>query len=615
MSDENGFTRDQQSYLQGFTLGTDVSRAVRGLPVLSGSARADRGANAHGATIQIGPPCAPAEPLPAGPEAIHIEAQNRFLAAGRKLCAEEKAKREKNPLDMWDQMRASAARREFPKGTDVFLYKFHGLFHVAPAQDSFMCRLRLPGGAMRSHQLRCVADLAGTYGGGCVDITTRANLQIREIEAGDALHVLTGLEECGIVNRGAGADNIRNVTASATSGFDRRELIETLPLARELHHSILHHRELYGLPRKFNIAFDGGGAVSSLEDTNDIGFAAALVSEEHASPEVPAGVYFQLGLGGITGHGDFARPAGVLVRPDECVQVAAAIVRVFIAHGDRTDRKKARLKYLLDAWGLERFLAETEKLLSFPLRRFPLERCVPRPPPDRQAHVGFHPQSEAGFYYVGVVLPVGRLSVAQARALADIADRFGRGEVRLTVWQNLLIPHIAEDDIDGVKHALEAIGLDWRATSVRAGLVACTGNTGCRYSASNTKGQAMLIASYLEERVRLDQPVNIHLTGCHHSCAQHYVGDIGLLATTVEAGDDLVEGYHVHLGGGYGRDRCLAREMFASVAFDDVPPLLERILAVYLGRRDGPEESFVSFAGRHTRDEWKQMVERCEPAR
>src|SRR5918998_2030391 len=215
---------------------------------------------------------------------------------------------------------------------------------TAPAQDSYMCRLRLPNGILSSFQLRGIADLAERYAGGYSHVTTRANLQIREIKAQDGPKVLMGLYELGIINRGAGADNIRNITGSPTAGIDPQELIDTRPLARELHYYILNHREFYGLPRKFNIAFDGGGTIGVLEDTNDIGFSAVRVPDGKA---VEPGVYFHLQLGGITGHSDFGRDTGVLLKAEQCIPVAAAIVRVFIEHGDRTDRTKARLKYVL----------------------------------------------------------------------------------------------------------------------------------------------------------------------------------------------------------------------------------------------------------------------------
>src|SRR5262249_50078016 len=155
------------------------------------------------------------------------------------------------------------------------------------------------------------------------------------------------------------------------------------------------------------------GAISSLEDTNDIGFHAVRFAKSHADAGEAGDVWFQLALGGITGHRDFARDTGVVAKPDECVELAPAIVRVFIANGDRTDRKKARLKYLLDAWGFEKFLAEIEKELGKPLRRVPGDVFELRRPDDRHAHVGIHPQKQSGLNYLGVVLPVGRIQSEQ----------------------------------------------------------------------------------------------------------------------------------------------------------------------------------------------------------
>ncbi|WP_425400636.1 NirA family protein [Aeoliella sp.] len=603
MSESNGFSPEQKNFLQGFALGTDVSRKVRGLPVLSGS-----GGSPGGESITVGaaaPPAAGA--LPFDPESMHSEAQDQQVAAGGKLVAEEKAKREKPPSGMWDEMVARAADGQFPKGTDVFLTKYYGMFYVAPAQDSYMCRLRFPGGDLRSWQLRGLADLADKFAGGYTDVTTRANLQLREIKAKDPINVLTGLRDLGIINYGSGSDNIRNVTASPLSGIDAEELIETLPLARDMHYYIIHHREMYGLPRKFNIAFDGGGSISALEDTNDIGFTAVRARGD----ELPEGIYFQLTLGGITGHKDFARPTGVLLEPKECVEVAAAVVRVFIRSGNRTDRKTARLKYVLDDWGFDKFLEEVEKDLGRTLRRAPLDACDPRPSDNRQGHIGFHAQRQPGMNYVGVALPVGRIQSDQMRSLAEIAEKWGTGDIRLTVWQNLLIPNINDEDIDDVKQAIESIGLDWSANSIRAGLIACTGAAGCKYAAAPTKANAMAIADYVEQRLELDTPVNIHLTGCHHSCAQHYIGDIGLIAANVDNPDDpdgdTVEGYNLFVGGGYGIRQAIARELFPALPFEAVPSRVAALLQAYLDRREGPDEAFVDFARRHEVEELREF--------
>ncbi len=540
---------------------------------------------ALGKSLRILPSAPAAKPQSTDP---NIAAGDRQIAVGKKLTNEETAKRKQNGLDVWDEVLAHARDARFPKGTDVFLFKFQGMFYVAPAQESFMCRLRFAGGMTNSHQFCGLADLADQFAAGHVDVTTRSNLQIREIRPAHTADVLMGLVDLGIVNRGAGADNIRNVTCSPSAGIDADEIIDTRPLATAMHHYILNHREMYGLPRKFNIAFDGGGRVSTLEDTNDIGFVAVRHEGE---------VYFRLLLGGITGHKDFARDAGVLLKPDECVPVAAAIVRVFIENGDRSDRKKARLKYVLDAWGIDKYVAEAERLLPFKLRRVPVEACESRTASiERLGHVGVHSQKQTGLSYVGVVLPVGRITTAQLRGLASISDRYGSGTIRLTVWQNLLISDIPNDRIEGAKREIESLGLHWSATAIRAGLIACTGAAGCKFALAHTKQHAMAIAEHLEASLTLDQPINIHVTGCHNSCAQHYIGDIGLIGTKV--GEEAVEGYHVSIGGGYGATQGIGRELLRDVKAIDAPAAVERIIRGYLAHRADAEETFHDFAAR-----------------
>src|SRR5665213_1001840 len=576
MSDSAILDDEQKNYLEGFLSGIAARRGPGAPPPASSAAETD----------------------------IHRAAQDRFIAAGRQLAPEEQAKRKAHPLDMWDELSANAAAGKAPKGIDIFRHKFFGLFYVAPAQDSFMCRLRMPNGILSARQLAGVADMASIWGGGYADVTTRANLQIREIKPPAIVDVLTAIQDLGLTSRGAGADNIRNITGSPIAGIDPQELIDTRPLARALHFTILNHRELYGLPRKFNIAFDGGGQIGVLEDTNDIGFAAVRVAEGAA---VPAGIYFRMSLAGNAGHGDFARDAGILLKPEECVAAAIAVVRFFIAHGDRTDRKRARLKYLIDSWGIEKFVAEFEAALSFKPLRLPKDACVPRGPVLKHGQIGIHPQKQKGRFYTGVAVPVGRLDADQLRGLAEIAANCGSGTIRLTVWQNLIISDIPEAKLDQAKAAIEALRLDWKASAIRGALVACTGNTGCKFSATDTKGQAMRLAEHLETHVALDQPVNIHLTGCPHSCAQHYVGDIGLLGVKVAQGDDIIEGYTLLVGGGAGSERALAREIARDLPFPELPPRLERLLKAYLAQRTD-DESFHAYAGRHSTEQLQLMA-------
>jgi ferredoxin-nitrite reductase len=569
------FSPEQKRYLEGFTSGLQIARAGRGL----GGGK-------------------PAAPVRSGPDAEHLLAQDRTVAAGGKLNEQEKIKREQHPFDAYSRLNEQAGKNEFPKPADTFRWKYYGLFYVSPAQNSYMCRLRMPNGILKHWQLSGLADLAERFGGGYSHVTTRANLQIREIEAKNAVALLEEIQDLGLCSRGSGADNIRNVTGTPTAGIDPQELIDTRPYAREWHFHILNERALYGLPRKFNVAFDGAGTIAVLEDTNDIGFQAVEVKDGFGA--VP-GVWFRLALGGITGHRDFARDTGVIVKPADATKVADAIVRVFSEHGDRTNRNKARMKYVLDAMGFDKYLALVEEKLGWKLVRVSAEAVALRPVFDRAAHIGVHKQKQADLHWIGVVLPVGKLTAAQMSGLAAIAQQIGDGDIRLTVWQNLLISGVPTSKLELAEAAIEDLGLTTKASSIRAGLVACTGNTGCRFSASDTKRHAEEIARWCEARVELDGPVNIHLTGCHHSCAQHYISDIGLLACKVQTSEDgdAIEGYHILVGGGFGPDAGLARELFRDVKADDAPHTIERMLKTYLARRASPNESFQAFARRH----------------
>ncbi|MFO1103395.1 MAG: NirA family protein [Methylocystis sp.] len=574
------FTLDQKRYLEGFAAGFSARGGKTAPPV-------------------------PAQPM--GPDAAHFAAQDRVTAAGGKLNDQEKWKREEHPFDAWPRLVAQAKENAPPKPADNFRWRFYGLFYVAPAQDAYMCRLRIPNGALNQWQFAGLADLAENYGGGYLHVTTRANIQIREVAPKNAVNIVEAIQDLGLWSKGSGADNIRNVTGTPTAGVDPQELIDTRPYARAMHHHILNDRSLYGLPRKFNIAFDGAGLIGALEDTNDIGFQAVVVKDGRG---VAPGVYFRLALGGITGHKDFARDTGVIVPPDDAVEVADKVLRVFIDHGDRANRAKARLKYVLDAFGFDKFLEAVEEKLGRKLLRVDADAIDARPRQDRAAHIGVHPQKQAGFNWIGVALPVGRLTPEQARGLAEIARQFGDGGLRLTVWQNVLITGVADESVADAVGAIEALGLATKASPIRAGLVACTGNFGCRFAAADTKRHAEEIAAYCETTAAIDTPINIHLTGCHHSCAQHYIGDIGLIGARVPINDegDTVEGYHILIGGGFAEDARIAAELHQNVKAEEAPEAVAKILRAYRKNRASAEETFVDFARRHDIETLRRVV-------
>jgi ferredoxin-nitrite reductase len=275
-------------------------------------------------------------------------------------------------------------------------------------------------------------------------------------------------------------------------------------------------------------------------------------------------------------------------------------VRVYIANGNRGDRKKARLKHLLETWTLDQYLAETEKVLGYKLERVPLDpEAIKYPSQDLpHSHVGVYPQKQRGLHYVGATLPVGQITPKQMIRLAEIAELYGSGEIRLTVWQNFILPNVPDGYVETVRKALHRMGFSTEQSHLRSGLLACTGNSYCKFAQANTKGNAAELADYLEKRVELDQPLNIHLTGCPNSCAQHYMGDIGLLGTKAKVSGESVEGYHVFVGGGFGKHQSVGRQVFTGVPFDDLKLTMEKMLRGYLRKREG-RETFQQFTQRH----------------
>lgn len=507
------------------------------------------------------------------------------------LIAEERIKRELHPLDAYEQIVENAATNQSPDKENIFRFKWNGLFFLTPVKDAFMARLRIPGGVVTTFQLRELARIARQLTSGYIQITTRANFQMRLIQPKDAPEFLRRIQSVGLHTRGAGADNIRNLTANPTAGIDPVELIDVMPLVQQLATLIINDRAFYDLPRKFNIAYDGGGLIGSVEDTNDIGVKAVKIGDE---------VYFRVALGGATGHKAFARDVGVVVSPSEINKVVVAMVRVFMERGCRTDRKKARLKHLLDKMSLEEYLALVEQKLGKQLRRLAYEPTEMRWASQElsHSHVGDFPQKQKGLNYVGATCPVGQITPKQMLRLAELADSYGSGEIRLTVWQNFIVPNVPDAFVPTLKKALEKAGFTTRQSNLASGVIACTGNSYCKFAQSNTKGHALEVIKELEKRVELDQPVNIHLTGCPNSCAQHYMGDIGCLGTKVKVGGESVDGYHVFVGGGFGSHQAVGRQIFSGVTNQELPRTLERMLRAYLKQRQGGE-SFQRFATRH----------------
>ncbi|MEH2439711.1 MAG: precorrin-3B synthase [Nostoc sp.] len=470
-----------------------------------------------------------------------------------------------------------------------------GLFYTTPAADGILSRIRIPGGIISTQQCHAIADIADRYGGGYVDVTNRANLQVREIRTGINAEVLKRLQVMGLGSHNSVVDHIRNIMTSPTAGIDPQELIDTRPFVEDWDNYIAAHPALSGLSAKFSVCFDGGGIIRVCDRLNDILFAAVLVN---------ADVYFRLYLS-VGAKGQPPSDMGILLTPQQCLPVLAALAEVYLAHTNTTNKRRLRLLELLNTLGCENYLQEVQQLLPFPLldgetgkylTPQPLkEFSTILPGEGKYQHIGIHPQRQRGLFYIGIVLPLGRLESTQMKGLANLAAKYGSSTLRLTPWQNLLIADIPQQWVDDVQSEIAFLGLDFSATNIKSALVACSGNKGCASSATDTKSHALALAEYLETRLTLDCPVNIHFSGCEKSCAHHSKSDITLLGVNFEADGGIVEGYHVYVG---DSKQKFGREIYQYVTFTELPALIERMLYVYKIQRLNPNESFGEFSNR-----------------
>ena len=478
-----------------------------------------------------------------------------------------------------------------------------GLFYATPAADGILSRIRIPGGIISSQQCRAIADIAEQHGGGYVDVTNRANLQVREIRTGINAEVLKHLQDIGLGSRNPVVDHIRNIMTSPTAGIDPLELIDTRPFVQSWDDYIAAHPALSGLSAKFSVCFDGGGIIRVCDRLNDILFAAVLVD---------GNVYFRLYLS-VGAKGQPPSDMGILLSPEKCLPVLAALADVYLAHSNTTSKRRVRLLELLNTLGCENYLQEVQQRLPFSVLCSDLtpnlsgkgqEFSTLLQGEEKYQHIGIHPQRQKGLFYIGVVLPLGRLETNQIRGLADLATKYGSGTLRLTPWQNLLLTDIPQQWVGNVQTEIAFLELDSSAPNIKSALVACSGKKGCAASATDTKSHALALAEYLETRVTLDYPVNIHFSGCEKSCAQHSKSDITLLGVSIEADNGTVEGYHVYVGDSKEK---FGRELYQNVTFAELPTLIERMLYVYKIQRLNSDESFGTFANRYAIAQLQQL--------
>jgi sulfite reductase (ferredoxin) len=453
-----------------------------------------------------------------------------------------------------------------------------GALEDAEIEDTyFMMRIRIPGGQLSSDQLRTVADISKEYGRDLADITDRQNVQYHWIRIEDVPDIWARLEEVGLSSIQACGDVPRNILGCPVAGLDAGEIMDATAVLRATEAVAANNPEFGNLPRKFKTAISGCASHCTAHEVNDISFVGVL------GPDGTPGFDLWVG-GGLSTNPMIAQRLGVFVRPDQVPAVWAGVAGLFRDYGYRRLRSRARIKFLVADWGVERFreVLETEYLgEALP------DGPAPAAPRGGRDHIGVHRQSD-GRFYVGVAPHVGRSSGTQLWQVAELADAYGSGRIRTTTEQKLLILNVPEERVDDLLADLEGTDLQARPSAFRRGTMACTGIEFCKLAIVETKGRARELYTELERRLPdFDTPITINVNGCPNSCARFQLADIGLKGSIV----DGTEGFQVHLGGSLGTDPSFGRKLRGlKVTADGLTDYVERLLRSYQADRTEGEE-------------------------
>jgi ferredoxin-nitrite reductase len=540
----------------------------------------------------------------------------RFLREGQALNKVEKIKLERHPLEVYRAVietysKDLVAMEEVPGEVErlkwVGIYPQRGGGGGGGDGDAFMMRVKIPGGILTPEQSRVIGKIAANFANGPIpnphfgnnflDLTTRQDVQMHWIKMGDVPEIWRTLEEVGITTVQACGDSARNVLCCPVSGLGHEEVIDAYPLVRAISEYFTGNREYANLPRKFKMSVTGCLEDCAQAEINDIGMLPARLEDGTVGFNVRVG-------GGLSDGPRMASDIDVFVEPAGVVEITRAIAQVYGELGNRENRWTARLRYLVHELGPEGFREELEKRLSIPL--IPAGKELTKR--YRGDHVGVHPQKDEGLYYVGLNVPVGRMSGEHFEEAGRLAQEYG-SEIRLATDQNLIITGVSEERLEDLLSEPLLKRYSPSPGAFERGVVACTGSEFCRFGIVETKIRALQWAREMDRRVGDpgQEAVRMHFSGCSASCAQPQIGDIGFRGETAKKGEALVEGVDIGLGGSLGRDAAFIDWVEGAKPAEEVPEALVRVFERFgEERREG--ERFHEWARRQPNVELREIL-------
>jgi len=511
---------------------------------------------------------------------------------------QEQAKLDKDGLDVINDIyRYAKLGFEAIPADDLDRMKWYGVYLQKPKDSGyFMMRTKVPGGQITGDQALVLSSLADQYAHGFCDITTRQTIQFHWLRIQDIPDIFDQLDKVGITTSGACGDDTRNVVGCPVSGLNPEEILDATPQLMEINRNMTNNREFSNLPRKYKIAISGCNIHCHQPDINCLGFFG-LKSDSHG-----AGYGVKVG-GGLSSAPHLAQTLPVWIAPDQVWPVTKAISEVFRDEGYRAKRNRARFKFLVADWGVEKMLAEVESRLGFTLARHS-DFVFPR---DQETdHMGIHPQKQQGFSWVGITFPGGRLRTGVLAHIGRLAKKFcqpGMDTIRLTNKQNLIIPFVPDANLPAMKAEMDALGLVYDPSNFRRGCVSCTGIEFCNLAVAETKNKMMALVGELEKRSGwYKEKIRIHFSGCPSSCGQHQIADIGFRGARTKIDGRMVDAYDLFVGGRLGQNRRFNELLKGKIVAQDVEEVIDSLLKGFQATRQG-DETFSEFCERTPKEQ------------
>ncbi len=455
---------------------------------------------------------------------------------------------------------------------DVQRLKWCGLFLRNPTPGFFMIRVRIPGGRTNASQISALAEIAAMHGNRLLDITTRQQIQLRQIRIEEVLTIFSKMLEVGLTSMQTGMDNVRNIMTCPVAGLNPDEILDATPVVAAMTQEILYNREYTNLPRKYNVTITGCPDNCLHAETQDLALVPAF--QENGGAKTCG---FNVLAGGKLGSGGYriASALDIFVTPKDAVDVCRAITFVYRDFGYRESRNTARLAFLLDDWGEERFRKEVEARIGRPL--------MPAGIDARKAvvndHGGIYRQRQPGLNYVGLKIPVGRIKASDLKQIAELADRYGTGEIRISPGQTLIIPNVEDGRLGDMSMEPLLKEFAYNPSPILKGLVSCVGNDYCNLAVIETKSRALETAKALEANLMTGiKPITMHWSGCPAGCGNHLVADIGLLGKKAKVEGQVVDAVDIFVGGRSGPDAKHAVKIMEDVPCDKLASVLEGLV-------------------------------------